>query len=513
MTAQRHSQRKQTRPKKPANPLVRGILAFCSKSGIAVLDSTDSTDTSRDAAANILDSNLTLSLNDIPKRYTSYPPLLLLPHNFPTHNQSWAAVYSALSEENKKALFQCIAEIGFAGQKISRIAINAPIAAAHHQEEEDDDVDPDHDPDVDAAASAETEYLRSGEQRKKENVMRSPSGLVPVHGDWGTSSPAGVGESSISKSPTRRDFSDVFWTSASQHRGITQCWAPLYTMFSRGNVSEKARILGISTGPGTGTGSSKGGATDGDANGNGNVMFPGLTSEELQEPPDGTDVIDFYVGIGYFAFCYLMREVRRVYGWDINPWSIEGLRRGCEANGWTCLVIRVDEHGEMVDQTPVDVARSIVGHDQGRDHGKQHPGVRCVAFLGDNQWADKVMGEIQRAGVALNIRHANLGLLPTSRGSWENAVKAICGSGHDNGNGGWLHIHENVDVRDIEKMKTEITHDIDSLVKRRQASGQQELDVASWTVSCDHVEQVKTYAPGVMHCVYDVRIIQIDPDG
>ncbi|KAJ9631117.1 S-adenosylmethionine-dependent methyltransferase [Knufia peltigerae] len=525
MTQHLSQQQQRMKRKKPIrNPLVRGILAFCKKSGIPILDSTCCSDTETElhtATANIRDStlseqqtaspaetsdssplpSLSLSPSDIPKRYTSYPPLLLLPHNFPTHNQRWTEVYSTLSEGDKTILFQCIAEIGFGAgnQKIDRIAINAPIAAAQDETIDHDTHGP-LGPDVD-----DTERTSKHQQQKKENVMRSPSGLLPVYGGWGHTLDSGA-----SSNPTSRDFSAAFWTSTVQHKGITQYWAPLYTMFSRGNTSEKARILGIPTGTGSSGG---GGEHDNDTcSGRDNVTFPGLTTDASQHQK--MDVIDFYVGIGYFAFCYLTRGVRRVYGWDINPWSIEGLRRGCEANGWSCLVIRVDENGSMVNQTPADVARSI-GRDEaddgnGHDHDRgRQPKIRCVAFLGDNKWTDKVMGEIQKAGVALDIRHANLGLLPTSRGSWENAVKAICGR-HDTNGEGWLHIHENVDVRDIEKKKTEITHDIASLVKRQFSA--QESDMA-WSVSCDHVEQVKTYAPGVMHCVYDVHIIQTNPNG
>ncbi|KIW11903.1 hypothetical protein PV08_09176 [Exophiala spinifera] len=556
--AQGYRPERKGRQKRPANPLVRGVLAFCQKFGITVLDSTNSDihTVTATAAADVRDStgprpgtglaigseneeqppnpsslDLTpsVSLNDIPKRYTSYPPLLLLPHNFPAHNERWTAVYSALSGGDRNVLFQCIAETGFAGQNISRIAINAPIAAA--AQEDGHGHSHSHDPDTGVDRE---EQPQLHQHRKKENFMRSPSGLVPVYGDWGGTTPlrshSALSTSSISNVPTPQDFSNAFWTSTSQHRGITQCWAPLYTMFSRGNVAEKARILGTTP---TAGGNSSGGARprDGDSSGSGNgsVTFPGLTSEELREPLPETDVMDFYVGIGYFAFCYLTRGVRRVYGWDINPWSIEGLRRGCEANGWTCLVIRVDDHGNMVDQTAADVAKRINGHDHGQGQGQgQDPTghemqsevtVRCVAFLGDNKWADKVMREITTAGVALNIRHANLGLLPTSRGSWENAVKAIvCGSGRSNNKnksverGGWLHVHENVDVREIEKIKTQITHDIDGLVKRQVSEHESERELA-WAVSCDHVEQVKTYAPGVMHCVYDVHINPINPNG
>lgn len=499
------------RPKKPANPLIKGILAFCKKASISVVDAPNEVEQSADAGdvryhdatatakAKTTDGlvGLKISPSDLPKRHTIYPPLLLLPHKFPTHSARWTDVYCALSEDDKEELFRCIAEEGFVGKQISRIAINAPIAAEEEEGDEDGlDVM------VAAADAAVSEASASSLRKGKENILRSPSGLVPVYGDWGPPGRGAGGGGGRKRSPgvvdpTRPDFEEAFWTSTSQHKGITQCWAPLYTMFSRGNISEKARILGLCPQGRFNTAS----------------QFPGLTVNELCEPVESIDVVDFYVGIGYFAFCYLAKGVRRVWGWDINPWSIEGLRRGCERNGWGSLVVKVDDQGNLVGQDVADVVRGIQEGDKGltrlppggQEEGRQRE-VKCIAFLGDNKWADKVMREFQEAGMEFNVRHANLGLLPTSRGSWDNAAKAIVGLRGSGGKGkdGWMHVHENVDVRDIDNMARQIVRDIHRLVQVEFPSRE------GWSVSSDHVQQVKTYAPGVMHCVYD---IQIRPNG
>lgn len=489
------------RKRAPGNPLVKGILSFCDHHAPngSVLNNDGSVSRSDDVATDIehlstsnekqhddadtdacalkrnLDSGI--SISDLPKRYTIYPPLLLLPHNFPTHSQQWAAFYESLSQTDKEALFRCVAEDGFQKIGISRVAINAPISAETEtvEGEDDDDGTPE---------TGSPELRRQQQQQrekitKHENILRSPSGLVPVYGDWGTtlSSLTPSERSSLLHRPTSQDFRNTFWTSASQHEGITQCWAPLYTMFSRGNVSEKARILGLQS------------------------SFLGLTTDSLghQEEIGNVDVVDFYVGIGYFAFCYLERGVRRVYGWDINPWSIEGLRRGCEKNDWKCLVVRVDGYGQ-VEGGVKQLAERIREGDEQR---QAEDVVRCVAFLGDNRWTARVMEELEtefqrmrRPG--LNVRHVSLGLLPTSKDSWLNAVKILV-SMNERGRGGWAHIHENVDVRRIEEMAEEIAKDVNSLVKS-QSRGR------PYDVSILHVEQVKTYAPGVMHCVFDTKI-------
>ncbi|KIV87312.1 hypothetical protein PV11_02867 [Exophiala sideris] len=450
------------RPKKPANPLIKGIVAYCGQAGITIVEADDSrsqTDTEHDHA------RLQLSLAKLPKRYTVYAPLLLLPFNFSTHNLHWATVYSALTDLEKNQLFRCIAEVGFAGA-VSRIAVNAPIAAEEG---------------VDVGNESGPQAVDNSPTPRRENMLRSPSGLVPVYGDWGPPAKHRLIR------PTSKDFEEAFWTSTSQHKGITQYWAPLYTMFSRGNISEKARILGSLPEAGT-------------TNDVPTPQFAGLTDHELEERIESIDVVDFYVGIGYFAFCYLARGVRRVWGWDINPWSIEGFRRGCEQNGWGCLVVKVDDYGHIVGMNTGDLFERILEGD--KTGGKNM--IRCIAFLGDNKWANKVMGDIHGMGVEANFRHANLGLLPTSKGSWEGAVEVISRL-NGAGTSGWLHVHENVDVRHIETMKSSIVQDIGRMVQ-----GQSIEKEVPWTVSCDHVAQVKTYAPGVMHCVFD---IQIKPNG
>jgi tRNA wybutosine-synthesizing protein 2 len=418
----------------------------------------------RDESSVLGTEDSTLGISDLPKRFTIYPPLLLLPNNFTTHSPRWKCFYDTLTEADRDPLFRDIVEGGFAGMGISRIAINAPIAA-------DEIVGPSQVTGVEHESMVMT-----------ENVLRSPSGLVPLFGDWGASK-------TVCKDgmiPAKDDFEQAFWVSTSQHKGITQCWAPIYTMFSRGNISEKARILGLDAG----TGQSK-------------SSFQGLTETELGERTEDVDVVDFYVGIGYFAFSYLKRGIRTVWGWDINPWSIEGLRRGCETNGWRCLVLQVDCEGNMLGMSLPQLAETLV---KGTGESKDQE-VRCVAFLGDNKWSAKVMKNIHDElkalspfGRGLNIRHANMGLLPSSQGSWENAIALVRGTDAQHKES-WLHVHENVDIHQIDAMKAKIVRQIEVLASEREKES---------GVSCIHVHQVKTYAPGVMHCVFD---IQMKPNG
>ena len=133
------------------------------------------------------------------------------------------------------------------------------------------------------------------------SALRSPTGLTPLYGS----------------------FEDL-WVSTVQS-GIYQTWAPAHTMFSRGNVKEKARVLGF-----------------------GDVA--------------GERVVDMYAGIGYFAFSYAAAGASRVFCWELNEWSCEALVRGARFNGWSVAVVKGGE-------------RWVDG------------GERIVVFLEDNNFA------------------------------------------------------------------------------------------------------------------------------
>jgi tRNA wybutosine-synthesizing protein 2 len=376
----------------------------------------------------------------LPKKYTLYPPLLILPVNFASASEEWQVKYENLSGDEKLDLFSHITA-AFKPQIITHIAINAAISP---------------------------ETVNNG----TENVMRSPSNITPVYGDFG---PDALLDPNNTR-PTQADFDAAFWISPTQNGGIVQTWAPRWTMFSRGNITEKARILD-----------------------EGNSM-KGLSNRQLGEDFSCVDVADFYVGIGYFAFSYLKRGARTVFGWDINAWSIEGMRRGCVSNGWDCFVATLDENGS-VELTQLDHIVHFLSSN--RNKGK------CVAFLGDNKFAPLLLAEINRLRCegspsdgqnvsGVNTRHVNLGLLPTARASWQDAIRVM-----NHKKGGWLHVHENVDIKDIDSKRAEMINSFERIVH--------DMFEGSWHVSCCHVEQVKTYAPGVMHCVFDIVVGPMDP--
>lgn len=372
-------------------------------------------------------------LTALPKRFTIYMPMLLLSSNALTSPPSWGALYAALTGSQREALYVSIVK-AFEGTGVTHIAINAPIA--------------------------------STDAYGLENRMRSPTGLVPLYGDFGPLPPATEEGGGNSAQIDKAEFDRAFWVRTTQNHGIVQIWAPVYTMFSRGNVTEKARILGHAS------------RFDG-------FDEEGLKGERVQE----ISVVDMYAGIGYFVFSYLKRGVKRIWGFELNGWSVEGMRRGCEANGWECKVIRVGSDGTL-DRTVEELVESL------------SDSVRVVVFHGDNQYAAGILDEVKQLMECQmawnNIRHVNLGLLPSSRPAWDNACRMV-----DSRKGGWIHVHENVGVHEIDQKKGDIVAVTGRLWRRAQG----DRVTVDHAAECRHVEQVKTYAPGVMHCVFDIELL------
>ncbi len=214
-------------------------------------------------------------------------------------------------------------------------------------------------------------------------------------------------------------------------------------MFSRGNIKEKARLLDFHS-----SHSSK-----------------ALSREVLAE----TTAVDLYAGIGYFVFSYVAAGMGRVFGWELNPWSVEALRRGAVMNGWSVKVVSEDS------PTPEMTEENI------------------IVFLEDNRKATQRMRDLGKVGFG-NVSHVNCGLLPTSGGSWETALRVL-------GREGWIHVHENVGVNEVEMQKMEI--------EKRFRGWMDEVNDAR-EVKVEHVEFVKTFAPGVWHCVFDVYICPVE---
>jgi tRNA wybutosine-synthesizing protein 2 len=349
-------------------------------------------------------ASLHVPAKEIPVSYTVYHPMVLLPPNT-FSSIRWTTIASAITKEDFTRVYSLIAR----ALSVTHIAINAPIPPS---------------------------LSNGAEYSKNENILRSPTHLQPLYGDFGPEAPI--------PTPTINDFESAFWVS-SQQNGITQKWAPRHTMFSRGNITEKTRLLGL----------------------------PSV--KEAVSLSGGCTAVDLYAGIGYFAFSYAKSGVALVLGFELNPWSVEGLRRGAEANGWDVIVFKANNEGTSAEEFPSRTPKLAV-------------------YEVDNKQATSIVRNMMNN--IPPIRHVNCGLLPTSRGSWNTAIQLI-----DKKLGGWIHLHENFRTEEIEKFAQEVLMHIHYLYISRFNDASADIQV-----KLEHVERVKTYAPGIMHCVLDIYI-------
>ncbi|KAF2458976.1 S-adenosyl-L-methionine-dependent methyltransferase [Lineolata rhizophorae] len=362
-------------------------------------------------------------VSSFPTTHSVYPPLLLLPaHAF--RSSPWPTLLRHIPSPHLATLYAGLASAAGA----TAVAINAPIPASC------------------AASLGATEASNSADKPPSRsappspNLLRTPSGLTPLHN---FPSPVPLSASASSPSflhrPPPAALRAALWAHTTQH-GIAQTWAPAYTMFSRGNVREKARLLEVVE-PRVARSPSPGRAGAGPEAGNADVRFA---------------AVDLYAGVGYFAFCYAKAGAEVVLGWDISGWSVEGFARGAEANGWVCgrvgegddvdlgivqaLERRRDGEEDEVGQGEV-VGSAVASKRRPRRNGRSHEPL-LLAFHESNGYA---LSRIERLRSSIPpIRHVNCGLLPSSRGSWATAVEAV-----DPDAGGWVHLHENVGVHDV----------------------------------------------------------------
>lgn len=182
-------------------------------------------------------------------------------------------------------------------------------------------------------------------------------------------------------------------------------------------------------------------------------------------------VVDLFAGIGYFTLQYLMKaNAKMVYACDWNPEALAFLKHNLRVN-------KVDQN--------------------------------CVVLQGDN-----------RQSAPKNVAHrVNLGLIPSSSGSWQVACEAL-----KSDVGGWLHVHENVESSSLseeactctktcviteayEKSISDIkqsnwcafVHSCIEKLKNHLSESK------NWSVQLGHIEFVKSYAPHIDHLVFDIE--------
>ncbi|WBW72952.1 tRNA 4-demethylwyosine alpha-amino-alpha-carboxypropyltransferase Trm12 [Schizosaccharomyces osmophilus] len=306
----------------------------------------------------------------VPTRFVIYPPMALLSSSSFSTKEWFAFFQQYRNTEVVNKLFSIFAE----EWKVTHIALNEPIPI--------------------------------------NDIMRRPLALRPLYGNFGKP---------VWGEPSTEDFENAFWVHCRQN-GIYQTWAPLYTMFSRGNSIEKARVLN----------------------------FENIHNEVIA---------DLYAGIGYFSFSYVKGKAKSVVCWEINPWSIEALRRAAIVNNWSVCVVRHNE-----------------------DYNFRMGSHQLVVFHESNEYAHARLGSLDTSA-----KHVNLGMLPSSRDAWNLSASIV-----KREPGSFIHVHENVMEDRIERYGKEINEEFKNKLKMQTTY---------------QVNRVKSFSPRVWHVVYDIRII------
>ncbi|KAF2129268.1 hypothetical protein P153DRAFT_261071, partial [Dothidotthia symphoricarpi CBS 119687] len=382
--------------------------------------------------ANLLsDMDLTSSAltSSFPDTHSIYKPMLLLPQKA-FSSPPWT-LFQSTHPPSSPAFQSLLAHIA-AATHTTHIALQSPI--------------PDHLP-----------TTTTPQEPTHENILRRPQNIAPVYGSFG---PAPTPHSQ--STPTHSDFAAALWVSTTQN-GIHQTWAPRYTMFSRGNIREKTRIL----------------------------HHASVTAHSSS----GVTALDLYAGIGYFAFSYKRgggSSIQRLLCWELNPWSVEGLRRGAQRNGWSSRVVTSSD----MPASRAEWEGFATQLQQEDDDGAR---TDFLIFQMHNDTAPDIIRHLR--SVLPPVRHVNLGLLPSSRGAWGAAVEAL-----DRGGGGWIRAHENVGVGELDVVTRGVEREFQDYADAGGGGGDDGDGALRRRVRVEHVERVKTYAPGVLHVVFDVHV-------
>ena len=362
------------------------------------------------------DVNIELLLKRLPTSFNIYEPMLLLPYRY-FLDPAWDILFKKVDAKNVIKLYENMAAI----TGTTHVALNAPIPNSAECSEFD-----------------------------KRNEVRMPVNIRPLYGDFGQ-------VPGNNANPSVKELENAFWVSTKQN-GIRQIWAPLYTMFARGNITEKARLLHL----------------------------PSVREAHLQGQRDGRgwSAVDLHAGIGYFAFSYAKAGAKPVICWEINPWSFEGFRRGANKNRWEAHVVSRRQQRNR--------------NDLSEEFSTEK---KFVVFHESNTNAPQRLETIRK--VLPPIRHVNCGLLPTSKDSWRTAVLCL-----DPLYGGWIHVHENLEVNFLHTNAASIAAKIKEFAKSSVANRTERP--RDYDVILEHVQKVKSYSPHVVHCVLDISILPSD---
>lgn len=463
-----------------------------------------------------------------PVKYNVYEPLLLLGHGAFTGSTAWTEAFEKLSGgELADWVFPRLADA------VSSLTTSTSTSTASGNTESNSST----------SFSHITHIAENAPIPDKSDILRLPSRLRPLY-------------------PSSGSEFDTLWCRTTQN-GVCQVWHPMHTMFSRGNVTEKARILKIAKdyyketnkessinldNDDTQTESSNRGSLNSSSGTSRSKTY--VKSKTKNSKRLRTTAIDLYAGIGYFTFSYAKSGgFRSVLCWELNPWSIEGLKRGALLNGWEVVPVVpgpgvVNTAGESevkgsiksnVNEQSLRRSRQVIAL---KDDLNDSEDCAIVVFNEDNaRCIDRLVQLCSSENKPENgqniiktplISHINMGLLPHAHLAYPTAIQASLLSGLPEV---YLHIHENVGVNDLDawvnitlQKLTQILYEntiksrenfsinsnilINNVVDDDENCGVKYNEKNLPIVKFKHLEKIKTYAPGVWHVCGDFSIIK-----
>lgn len=352
----------------------------------------------------------------------------------------------------------------------------------------------------------------------KADILRLPSRILQLYPAPLASLSKNDSDNTSTENNSFRNDMEELWCTVTQN-GIKQTWAPKHTMFSRGNIKEKARVLQLASMPAVGT------------------------EAGTDDSEDRTMAVDLYAGIGYFTFSYAAsRRVRTVLCWELNPWSIKGLIRGTTLNKWHPIPVKhLNTAGEAferemreLEQYFVFAAANIPKSQTAKENvtsatlknskkQRDRSDVNILVFAEDNIHAfdrvqtilgqNKPLRDVDDVLASSGCRepmkrplisHINMGLLPHAHLAYPVAIQLALLSGLPSVA---LHVHENVAIKDFDAWVTRTTAALQRLVDQdgRSISGDEKNNTQ---VVFTHLEKIKTYAPGVWHVCGDFNVVK-----
>eukprot|EP00957_Ditylum_brightwellii_P095316 7260373-Ditylum_brightwellii.AAC.1 len=192
-----------------------------------------------------------------------------------------------------------------------------------------------------------------------------------------------------------------------------------------------------------------------------------------------------YAGIGYYTLPALIHgNALHVFACEWNPNALFALRHNIQDN---CIeedrVTILEGDCRTTVSGALDKARRVQAQSLSSDNGK-------------DVYQDTLL--------LRGVDRISLGLLPSSEGGWETAIRSL-----RRDVGGWLHIHGNVPQSERNQWIQWVCIRLFEIACNEEEEEEEEEGERSrcnWIVIGTHVEKVKSFAPRVHHYVADIFV-------